>query len=390
MELTNFANAVAGLNTLAELERRDPKLAAGLETLVEEVVDVCDKAYGRFAETLGQVVALEDVAPSSRRDAVQKRLREAHDHDWFKQVAKICARLGAVDDAFSGRLQQIAVAPGVSASDRRSLGGLIHLLSKHEHDIEDDIRLAAGEVARLIAEAATRGNAGPARAKAQDVLNEISGNMKALLDVRVHILASARRGTNNIVLKATEARRAPSVHFVIVTALEEELQAVLAQLKNCKRLPPTKEDVRVYYQCRVKTRLPDGSDGAYSAVILSLLSMGRVEAATAAGDAIRRWHPQYVLLVGIAGGIADASVSLGDVIVSDQIVDYEVQKVTPKGPAVRYSVTAPTRGCWLQCKPSGRTAYPRGSGHSAHNRARRSGSLVRSQRETKSSPSARC
>jgi hypothetical protein len=44
MELHNFANAVEGINTLAELERRDPTLAAGLENLVGEVVDVCDRA----------------------------------------------------------------------------------------------------------------------------------------------------------------------------------------------------------------------------------------------------------------------------------------------------------------------------------------------------------
>ena len=98
---------------------------------------------------------------------------------------------------------------GVSDSDRRSLDGLIHLLNKHEHDIENDIKFAASDVGRLIAEAATTGNASPARAKAQDVFNEISRNMKALLDVSVHLLGSAKQGVNDIVLKAKEVRCAP-------------------------------------------------------------------------------------------------------------------------------------------------------------------------------------
>src|SRR5262249_32895082 len=62
------------------------------------------------------------------------------------------------------------------------------------------------------------------------------------------------------------------------------------------------------------------------------------EAANATGDAIRRWNPRYVLLVGIAGGIKDSEVALGDVLISDQIVDYELQKIEPSGPKIRFSV----------------------------------------------------
>src|SRR5262249_5830753 len=76
----------------------------------------------------------------------------------------------------------------------------------------------------------------------------------------------------------------------------------------------------------------------YDVALLSLPAMGRVEAANATGDAIRRWNPRYVLLVGIAGGIKDSEVALGDVLISDQIVDYELQKIEPSGPKIRFSV----------------------------------------------------
>ena len=61
---------------------------------------------------------------------------------------------------------------------------------------------------------------------------------------------------------------------------------------------------------------------------MPLLGMGRVGAAAATGDALRRWAPDYVILIGIAGGIKQAGVSLGDLVISDQIVDYELQKIS--------------------------------------------------------------
>jgi nucleoside phosphorylase len=66
--------------------------------------------------------------------------------------------------------------------------------------------------------------------------------------------------------------------------------------------------------------------------------MGRVQAGVATSDAIRRWRPHYVLLVGIAGGVEAKGVRLGDVLISDQIVDYELQKLTAKGVQVRWQV----------------------------------------------------
>ena len=136
--------------------------------------------------------------------------------------------------------------------------------------------------------------------------------------------------------RSTTAR--PPVDFVIITALEEERDAVLAQLPEPRQLPPSREDVRVYHWATVPAPFAEDPDHRYRVVVTSLLNMGRVEAANATGDAIRRWQPRYVLLVGIAGGIAESDVKLGDILVSDQVVDYELQKITTDGPKVRYSV----------------------------------------------------
>ena len=74
---------------------------------------------------------------------------------------------------------------------------------------------------------------------------------------------------------------------------------MLAHLGNARRLPPDEQDVRVYYQADLATQLADGLAGSYRVIVTSPLGMGRVEAATATVDAIRRWQPRYVLLVGI-------------------------------------------------------------------------------------------
>jgi nucleoside phosphorylase len=130
----------------------------------------------------------------------------------------------------------------------------------------------------------------------------------------------------------------PPVDVVIITPLEEERDAVLAKLAGHRQLPPTADDIRVYFAAELPVTFPDGATATYQVVVVPLLNMGRVEAATATGDAIRRWRPRYVWLVGIAGGLAKAGVALGDVLIADQIADYELQKLTPEATSIRWQV----------------------------------------------------
>src|SRR5579884_988198 len=76
--------------------------------------------------------------------------------------------------------------------------------------------------------------------------------------------------------------------FVIITALQEELKALLEKFPFAQRLPPADGDVRIYYQADLPITMSDGTSGTYRLILLSLLGMGRVQAANAANDAIRR------------------------------------------------------------------------------------------------------
>lgn len=110
--------------------------------------------------------------------------------------------------------------------------------------------------------------------------------------------------------------------ILVLTALPEERDAVLKTLHQPTKVPLDADDSHVYFR-------GGASYGkiSYDIVVLCLSHMGRVTASTATLDALRKWEPGIVFLVGIAGGISESGVSLGDVVIAQQIVDYELQKV---------------------------------------------------------------
>ncbi len=124
-------------------------------------------------------------------------------------------------------------------------------------------------------------------------------------------VASTQPGTSSQAAKpptSSITSAAEQVDFVIITALEEERDAMLSKLPGYKRLKPSDADIRTYYKATVEVGSADDAPLIYNVVLTTLLSMGRVQATTITSDAIRRWRPRYVLLVGIAGGIAEKGV----------------------------------------------------------------------------------
>lgn len=138
----------------------------------------------------------------------------------------------------------------------------------------------------------------------------------------------------------TEKTAKDRADFLLVTALPEERDALLAHLPGAFKLPPRKDDIHIYFRADLPV---ENGRGSYRVVVLPLLGMGRVNAATATSEAIKRWKPRHVVLVGIAGGVKARNVALGDVLISEQIVDYELQKLTEKGVEVRWSVHKASR-----------------------------------------------
>jgi nucleoside phosphorylase len=149
--------------------------------------------------------------------------------------------------------------------------------------------------------------------------------------MRPIILSTVERAT----VMSEDQTAARQVDFVILAPLKQEREAVFRQLPPSTRLDPSHDDANIYHEADLPVTFPSGKQGQYRVIVVSPSEMGRVEAATTASNAIRTWTPRYVLVVGIAGGVPSKQqraggkkeMRLGDVLIANQIVDYEHQKL---------------------------------------------------------------
>ncbi|MGA8808962.1 MAG: hypothetical protein WB973_13880 [Thermoanaerobaculia bacterium] len=126
--------------------------------------------------------------------------------------------------------------------------------------------------------------------------------------------------------------------IVILTALPDEREAVLAKLQKKQRLNPHPDDIQIGYYSKVPFTMPeDRATGFYRVVVTDMLSMGEVDAALAAERALRRWKAKIIIVVGIAGGVARNGVALGDVLVASQVAYYGLQSIKDGKPQIRWN-----------------------------------------------------
>lgn len=117
-----------------------------------------------------------------------------------------------------------------------------------------------------------------------------------------------------------------TVDCALITALPKELDNLRFHFRHSK---PIADENRVYFE----TMSPSG----LALVGAVALGMGQLNAASLVMDVVNKYNPKTIILTGITGGM-DKSIGLGDVVISSQIVDYELGKITPKGLETRWSV----------------------------------------------------
>lgn len=115
------------------------------------------------------------------------------------------------------------------------------------------------------------------------------------------------------------------VDFAILTIRDDEFAAVLG------RFPPfaRANGRRVYNFHRLDLRAGD----SYLIAVLKCIEQGNAEALDAARDILEELDPQWLLVVGIAGGVPSDELTLGDVVVSTRIVDFSVEAVLEDKPS---------------------------------------------------------
>ena len=141
------------------------------------------------------------------------------------------------------------------------------------------------------------------------------------------------------ILQVDSAKSDDCVDFLIITALRQELNAVLKKLGCCQK---TEEgSYPTYYRKTLNTDSESNQKNLELAVTM-LSEVGNVHAAEHTTRCIQFLKPHFVIMVGIAGGIRD-KVNLGDVVVSNKIVCYEYTKETPSGAMQRNEVESVDR-----------------------------------------------
>jgi nucleoside phosphorylase len=124
-----------------------------------------------------------------------------------------------------------------------------------------------------------------------------------------------------------------AIGTIILTALPEEEEAVVRVLGNCVTHRWRGHDLHV------------GSRNGHRVLVSTLGTMGNVGSAQATEHAVAIWNPARIMIVGIAGGArgVGGDLRLGDVLVPDQVVGYEIGKVRTAGLERRYEVYRPSK-----------------------------------------------
>ena len=138
----------------------------------------------------------------------------------------------------------------------------------------------------------------------------------------------------------------PRADIVLIAPLPEECEAMLDKLPGFEKLDATNEETRIDYIYNLSVTFSNQTSGKYRLVVTSLPGKGKVKAAAVTVGVINRWHPRYVILVGIAGGIGSKNVLIGDILIADKIVDYEMQKVPSTGSNHRREVLQVDQILW--------------------------------------------
>jgi adenosylhomocysteine nucleosidase len=122
----------------------------------------------------------------------------------------------------------------------------------------------------------------------------------------------------------------PQVDVAILTALAHERDAIVEAIGNCVADPAQSLHL---------------GDIAGQRILVFLAGKGNVRAAHATQRVIGTWAPQRLILAGIAGGAPGSTIDMrpGDVLVPDQVVGYELAKVTADGTSPRYQAYRPDR-----------------------------------------------
>jgi adenosylhomocysteine nucleosidase len=119
---------------------------------------------------------------------------------------------------------------------------------------------------------------------------------------------------------------------LVIAPLREEFQAATSTLSGAHRVEFT-------------GRSAVGGRAGNTEVIVVRSGWGKAHAAAATAEGIERYHPQLVLLAGIAGALEGRGLEPGDVVVAGKAFDRDVGKLSERG-FEPWSIESPAEENW--------------------------------------------
>jgi nucleoside phosphorylase/ActR/RegA family two-component response regulator len=130
---------------------------------------------------------------------------------------------------------------------------------------------------------------------------------------------------------ATTMTNASGTDFGVVAPLAVELESILSALGQHASYERVALDTRTYYTIT----FPTSTATEYRIVLTLLPSMGNLASALATHDLLQHWRPKNLIVTGIAGGTNPAEQKIGDILIPDSILYYELGKLRPNKTEVR-------------------------------------------------------
>ncbi|WP_426094778.1 hypothetical protein [Flavobacterium sp. DSR2-3-3] len=127
----------------------------------------------------------------------------------------------------------------------------------------------------------------------------------------------------------------PQINLLLITANEIEtfhVRQALLPLNDETDVIKVPHGLHTYFI---------GIFGEYVAVHVQLGKMGSLSyagAALTAFESINDWKPKVVLMIGVAMGVNEEKQRIGDVLISDAIISYEIQRLSKDGITQRGSI----------------------------------------------------
>ncbi|MEU7302646.1 5'-methylthioadenosine/S-adenosylhomocysteine nucleosidase [Streptomyces sp. NPDC007206] len=120
-------------------------------------------------------------------------------------------------------------------------------------------------------------------------------------------------------------RNKPKFSFGVVTALPLEFAPMQVMLDHWEKLRPIEDDPNVYVRGDIAAK---NGKGLIPVILTLLPGTGNNRAAESATHLLRSFKVDHLLMVGIAGGVPNhrkpkEHVRLGDVVVSDKVIQYD-------------------------------------------------------------------